>query len=540
MTTISSSTFLLAIFSAPGWGAFLLNFGIIGVVVIALYLLFGILRRVFRVFTSDLALVALNVSETPLTLIVFASGLKLALLKLSVTPTSYITWFHRGLTAFLVIVATFWVVQLLTEVVSYAFRQYAARSEAMWDDVLTPILQNVLPLIVYLMGGLLFLQAFGVDIQGVLVAIGGLSFILGFALKDILANFFSGLVLLIDTPFRFGDVIELANGKRGVIKHIGLRLTELYLIDTHSQIYIPNAAFEGQDIINLSRPTNHYYYTISIPIKADVAPALAVSMMEKVVLAHPDTMGEINKKLELVDQFYGYSLPGVKSQQKREAGRQRLLAESKVNTVLAEIEMGLAHLADIISQLERGGLDIEERRTVQAHYLELCQKIGLESKKSDRHDRRRRWLIEATGTVSESSLIGLMRRWYQYWLKDPDLFQEDQQALKQEWEQKIDLLKIKVNKLFWAISNPKGLETRLDALVESFREWLRENFKSSRNEWQDPKIWINDLNGDYTRDTLVRFYVDDIKLEHCERGQRILSEMRREIVWHLRQSYLSK
>jgi MscS family membrane protein len=133
-------------------------------------------------------------------------------------------------------------------------------------------------------------------------------------------------------------------------------------------------------------------------------------------------------------------------------------------------------------------------------------------------------------------LIGLIRRWYKYWLKDPDLFQEDQQTLKQEWEQKIDLLKIKVNKLFWAISNPKGLDTRLDDLVERFREWLRENFKSSRNEWQDPKIWIDDLKGDYTRDTLVRFYVDDIKLEHCERGQRILSEMRREIVWHLRQS----
>ena len=32
MTTIGSSTFLLAIFSAPGWGAFLLDFGILGVV----------------------------------------------------------------------------------------------------------------------------------------------------------------------------------------------------------------------------------------------------------------------------------------------------------------------------------------------------------------------------------------------------------------------------------------------------------------------------------------------------------------------------
>ena len=48
MTTIGSSTFLSAIFSAPGWGAFLLKFAILGVVVIGLYLLFGILRRVER------------------------------------------------------------------------------------------------------------------------------------------------------------------------------------------------------------------------------------------------------------------------------------------------------------------------------------------------------------------------------------------------------------------------------------------------------------------------------------------------------------
>ncbi len=94
MTTIGSSTFLLALVPAPEWGAFLLNFGILGVVVIVLYLLFGILRGVFRQFTSDLALVALNVSQTPLTLIVLTSGFKLALQTLSITPTIYISWFQ--------------------------------------------------------------------------------------------------------------------------------------------------------------------------------------------------------------------------------------------------------------------------------------------------------------------------------------------------------------------------------------------------------------------------------------------------------------
>ncbi|WP_039961671.1 mechanosensitive ion channel domain-containing protein, partial [Kamptonema sp. PCC 6506] len=172
------------------------------------------------------------------------------------------------------------------------------------------------------------------------------AFILGFALKDILANFFSGLVLLIDTPFSFGDVVALSDGSRAVIKKIGLRVTTMYLIDSHSEIYIPNANFQGENIINLSRPTSHYYYTISIPIKGDVDPARAISLMEKVVLAHPDTMGELEGKLEAIDNYYGHSGSGVKQKLKREVGRMRLLAEQDVTRMLLKIEMSLKQLSE--------------------------------------------------------------------------------------------------------------------------------------------------------------------------------------------------
>jgi MscS family membrane protein len=36
----------------------------------------------------------------------------------------------------------------------------------------------------------------------------------------------------------------------------------------------------------------------------------------------------------------------------------------------------------------------------------------------------------------------------------------------------------------------------------------------------------------------VKFYIDDIALEHGQRGNRIQSEIRREMMWHLRQAYL--
>uniref|UniRef100_UPI001930DD9C mechanosensitive ion channel domain-containing protein n=1 Tax=Kamptonema formosum TaxID=331992 RepID=UPI001930DD9C len=79
-------------------------------------------------------------------------------------------------------------------------------------------------------------QQLGFDLSGLLVTIGGAAFVLGFALKDILANFFSGLVLLIDTPFSFGDVVALSDGSRAVIKKNWSAGNNIELMNSPSKI----------------------------------------------------------------------------------------------------------------------------------------------------------------------------------------------------------------------------------------------------------------------------------------------------------------
>ncbi|MBZ8182367.1 mechanosensitive ion channel family protein [Oscillatoria salina] len=512
---------------------FLTDLGITIVVVVVLYILcFYVLRFWLRQLSTDLPLVTLNVSRFPVVAIALAVGIKISLGTLP--SENQFPVLQKVLSAFIVVIGTYWFAKIITEVLIYFLKDYAEKSEAMWDDVVVPILATTLPVIIYLVGGLLALQSLGIDLTGLWVAFGGATFVLGFALKDILANFFSGLVLLIDTPFRFGDVISLPNGSIAVIKNIGLRVTNLYLIDTHSEMYIPNGALEGQQIVNLSRPTSHYYYTVSIPLQTDVDPTRAIKIMENVVLAHPDTLGDIDKKLEMLDRFYGFSGTGVREDQKRENGRQRLLAEKQVNLKLRKIEQEFELLSEKISHLEKGGLDFSEISTIRGDYLEICEQMGLEMHTERLWGKRKRsWLEEAQGNAIDDSLLGLIRHWYLAWEKDPDLMKEDRIILPKEWEQKMDLLKIKMNKLFKIMTEPSGQETRLDDYVENMRLWLSESFKSSRNEWQDPKVWAD-------KDSVVKFYVDDIKLEHCERGNRIKSEVRREMIWHLRQAYLYK
>jgi MscS family membrane protein len=141
-------------------------------------------------------------------------------------------------------------------------------------------------------------------------------------------------------------------------------------------------------------------------------------------------------------------------------------------------------------------------------------------------------------TAGEGGLIGLIRIWYQSWLKDPDLLHEDRIQLPKYWEQKINLLKIKINKVFQKVSKSSLDDTRLDDDIVSTRIWMQENFKTTRNEWQEPKVWVSEIQ-QTERNFSVKFYVDDITLEHCERGVRIKSEVNRELTWQLRRAYLS-
>ncbi|MEL6274376.1 MAG: hypothetical protein AAFU03_04585, partial [Bacteroidota bacterium] len=97
---------------------------------------------------------------------------------------------------------------------------------------------------------------------------------------------------------------------------IGLRVTKLYLVDSDSEIYIPNASLGSKDIINLSRPTPHVARTIELEIKVDTDQKLATKILQETVLGHPDTLGKFPKAriawfLTAIRDLLPYSFPGL-------------------------------------------------------------------------------------------------------------------------------------------------------------------------------------------------------------------------------------
>lgn len=139
-------------------------------------------------------------------------------------------------------------------------------------------------------------------------------------------------------------------------------------------------------------------------------------------------------------------------------------------------------------------------------------------------------------------MLSLVRKWYRIWLRDPDLVDEDQYILPETWEYRIELLKRRVRRLLQHILNPDRVETRLDDYVKDLVRWLQTRFKQARSQWQEPDVRMEqNVHGDSTifLKFTLNYYVDDIKLEDCERGERVSSEIYCEIVREL-QSYITQ
>ena len=484
-------------------------------------LLFYILRPVFRRFERDIAIVTLNVSTYPALIIFAVLSLKIALEKLAAVHISPII--EHILIAAIIITVSYWSVQVFNQVFIYYLKEYTQQSEAMWDDVFLPILSAVAPVFIFLIGGVAVISSFGVDLTGIWVTLGGATFVLGFALQDILANFFSGIVLLIDTPFRFGDVLLLEDGSIGMLRRIGIRVTQLYIFSTHCDVYVPNSVLQGQKITNLSRPTSLYHYSISIEIPSECHLDESRRLIEEIVLAHPDTVGDMDTKLEVIDEYYNSEDdPNLIKQQK--IGRLRLLAEQEVNFKLEEIEQALEALAAVMQFAEKGGMTPEEIENVQQEYQGVLELIGFQILEEINNNRT----VFSFQENNEEGLIELIREWYRVWIRDPNLLDEDESLISEEWERKINQLKRRAQRLSQKISNPQADETRLDDYVIELIKWIKEKLKVPRKKWQEPQtrmMGMNHSDSSYYIELELTFFVDDIKLEDGKRGDRVKSQI---------------
>jgi MscS family membrane protein len=133
------------------------------------------------------------------------------------------------------------------------------------------------------------LQTLGVSISGILAfgGIGGIA--VGFAAKDLLANFFGGLMIYLDRPFAVGDWIRSPDREiEGTVVNIGWRLTEIRTFDQRP-LYVPNSVFANIALENPSRMRNRRIYeTIGVRYCDAGKMQVIVDEVRAMLSSHPD------------------------------------------------------------------------------------------------------------------------------------------------------------------------------------------------------------------------------------------------------------
>ena len=163
---------------------------------------------------------------------------------------------------------------------------------SMFGAVLKPILKKI-GVSIILVGGFIFaLNASGIQVTALLAGAGIMGLVIAFAAQDTLSNFFSGIHLLLDRPFKIGDVIYMEPGKYWRVENVGMRSTRLYSIFDHELVIMPNNSVANQKIINIVKPDAK----IRKKIKISVAYGTDLKKVSKILLEiakkHPNVVKE--------------------------------------------------------------------------------------------------------------------------------------------------------------------------------------------------------------------------------------------------------
>jgi small-conductance mechanosensitive channel len=158
------------------------------------------------------------------------------------------------------------VVLLVTLLLAYRIRPWFERATANTKaDASTRLaVGRLLEILVLVVGGVTLLDTLGIALGAVVTFLGVVGLAITLALQDILRNFFAGLYLLFERPFRLGDSIAIRD-QRGVVETIGIRTTTLRTQD-NVQVLIPNMIIFAELVLNRTE-------VVSQPPDAATAPA---------------------------------------------------------------------------------------------------------------------------------------------------------------------------------------------------------------------------------------------------------------------------
>ncbi|MCX8084774.1 MAG: mechanosensitive ion channel family protein [Calditerrivibrio sp.] len=168
------------------------------------------------------------------------------------------------------------------------FNQYLKESSVPIPT--TGLFQAIIKSTIYIIGALLILNHLGISITPLITALGVGGLAVALALKDTLANLFSGIHILVEKAIKVGDYIRMDNGMEGFVEDITWRTTRIKTIQ-NNYIIIPNEKLVQSIVTNYDLQDKK----LAIPIKVGVSYSSDIDKVEKIILeAAKSLIGKID------------------------------------------------------------------------------------------------------------------------------------------------------------------------------------------------------------------------------------------------------
>jgi len=153
---------------------------------------------------------------------------------------------HSNLNFLIYVAVTLIISFILIKLFSFLINKATKKFDI--EITLNYLLKDLIKYSIYIIALIIILSLVGIDIGGLVVSLGIVSIIIGFAARDIISSFVSGMFILADKTVKIGEIIEVNNIK-GEVKKLGFRTTTLVTAD-NLIVTIPNGVLAKNPYIN--------------------------------------------------------------------------------------------------------------------------------------------------------------------------------------------------------------------------------------------------------------------------------------------------
>lgn len=221
-----------------------------------------VLRRFVRFTKSEIDDKIIDRFHRPIYYTIILIGITLAIIYLK--PSERVIFYLNGIIYSLIaIVWLIAIIRLSNEIIDGFF--YKVTDVTGVGKDIAPFIKNISKIVIIIGAMMVILSIWKLNITPIIASAGIAGVAVALAAKDIIANFFGGVSIFIDKPYKIGDVVVLDRGERGEVVEIGIRSTRIRTPD-NIMITIPNALVANSKIINESAPVTNIRIKISIGV----------------------------------------------------------------------------------------------------------------------------------------------------------------------------------------------------------------------------------------------------------------------------------